>query len=308
MDNKLKLFIILVLVLCIPSIYSYQVQDISTSINVRSNGTIEINNQLNVTDINENLLILDIVPVYDLSVKINNTIPNFTYTNSKLEVYIDNYNSSELIVDVTYLTDKFTTKQDDVWNINYYPLFTDVTGIYQIILPLDAEIVNLSSDLQNNNKVNNISVINKRLVINDVNLSSFNIYYKIGNQKLVEDKNNSWILFIIIILIIVVSIFMYVSKKKKLKNKKDKGREDKEKEVNSNEKLLLGLNENEQKIIKLLLVQDGLSQQKVALKLFLPKGTVSRNIQKLEDKGYIEIKKYGVTNKIFLSSLFENKN
>jgi len=70
---------------------------------------------------------------------------------------------------------------------------------------------------------------------------------------------------------------------------------------------MLGLNENEQKIIKLLLVEDGLSQQKVALKLFLPKGTVSRNIQKLEDKGYIEIKKYGVTNKIFLSSLFENK-
>jgi len=307
MDIKLKLFIILVSCLFIPSIYSYQVQDISTSINVRSNGTLEINNQLNVTDINEDLLVLDIVPVYDLSVKINNTTPNFKYTSSKLEIYVDNYNSSELIVDVTYLTDKFTTKQDDVWDINYYPLFTDVTGVYQIILPLNAEIINLSSDLQNNNKVNNISVINKRLVINDVNLSSFNIYYKIGNQKLVEDKNNSWILFIIIILIIVVSIFMYVSKKKKLKNKKDTGREDKEKEVDSNEKLLLGLNENEQKIIKLLLVEDGLSQQKVALKLFLPKGTVSRNIQKLEDKGYIEIKKYGVTNKIFLSSLFENK-
>jgi len=234
MDIKLKLFIILVSCLFIPSIYSYQVQDISTSINVRSNGTLEINNQLNVTDINEDLLVLDIVPVYDLSVKINNTTPNFKYTSSKLEIYVDNYNSSELIVDVTYLTDKFTTKQDDVWDINYYPLFTDVTGVYQIILPLNAEIINLSSDLQNNNKVNNISVINKRLVINDVNLSSFNIYYKIGNQKLVEDKNNSWILFIIIILIIVVSIFMYVSKKKKLKNKKDTGREDKEKEVDSN--------------------------------------------------------------------------
>ena len=69
--------------------------------------------------------------------------------------------------------------------------------------------------------------------------------------------------------------------------------------------LLLGLNENEQKIIKLLLNEDGLSQKKISLKTFLPKGTVSRNIKKLESKDYILIKPYGATHKIFLGNIFK---
>ena len=55
---------------------------------------------------------------------------------------------------------------------------------------------------------------------------------------------------------------------------------------------------------------EGQSQKIIAAKSFLPKGTVSRNIQKLVDKGYIDIKKYGVSNKLFLGEVFkkgENK-
>lgn len=39
----------------------------------------------------------------------------------------------------------------------------------------------------------------------------------------------------------------------------------------------------------------------------LPKGTTSRNIKKLVSKGYLEIKKYGVSNKVFLGEIFNKK-
>lgn len=301
--NIKHICLIILVLLFIPSIFGYQAQDLSTIINVRDNGTLEISNKLLITDINQDKLIFDIVPVYDLILNISGEIPKYNYTDSKLEIDISEYKKDKITIDIIYLTDKFTKKQDNVWNITYYPVFTKSTGSYKLVLPENSEII--KEDNFTDNKYNyNISVVNNRLTITDINVSYFTLSYSFVNQKLLEKNNYKVFLFIaIIIILLTLFIFLKLRSKKKdipIVTKKEDG------DINT-KNLLLGLNENEQKIIKLLLLEDGLSQQKIALKLFLPKGTISRNTKKLQDKGYIEIKKYGVTNKIFLSSLFETK-
>jgi len=301
--NKINLYIILFLVLFLPSIYSYTTSDISTTIVVRSNGSLEVSEEFRIADFKDtNELIFNIVPVYDMIVKINNNSDlNYSYGINELVINTNDYSTNEILLNITYLTDYFTTKDSNGWNINYNPLFLDKTGNFKITFPVNSDILALSTDIKN------LHPDKDQFYVIDSNLTSFNASYKLSNQKIVSETKNNSLLFVIILIIVVGLILTYfLVYKNKSKFKKNEIKEEKP-EKNQTEKLLLGLNENEQKIIKLLLQEDGLSQQKIALKLFLPKGTVSRNIKKLEDKGYIDIKKYGVTNKAFLSSLFNQK-
>ncbi len=301
--NKINLYIIMFLVLLLPSIYSYTTSDISTTIVVRSNGSLEISEVFKVANFKDtNELVFNIVPVYDMLVKVNNNPDlNYSYGINELVINTNDYSTNEIILNITYLTDHFTTKDSNGWNINYNPLFLDKTGDFKITFPVNSDILALSTDIKN------LHPDKDQFYVIDSNLTSFNASYKLSNQKIVSETKNSSLLFVIILVIVVGLILTYfLIYKNKSKSNKLEIKEDKP-EKNQTEKLLLGLNENEQKIIKLLLEEDGLSQQKIALKLFLPKGTISRNIKKLEDKGYIDIKKYGVTNKAFLSSLFNQK-
>jgi len=306
--NKINLYILLFLVLFLPSIYSYTTNDISTNIVVRSNGSLEISEEFKVGDFKDtNELIFDIFPVYDMVVKINNDSDvNYSYGIDKLIINTSSYSINEIILKITYLTDYYTTKDSNGWNITYNPLFLDKTGNFMITFPINSEILDLSTDIQN------LHPNKDQFYIIDSNLENFKASYMLSNQKIIPKTRNNDLLFVIILVVVLGLILTYLLiYKNRIHNKKIILNTDNKKNYNikSNrtEELLLGLNENEQKIIKLLLDEDGLSQQKIALKLFLPKGTVSRNIKKLEDKGYVDIKKYGVTNKAFLSSLFDQK-
>jgi uncharacterized membrane protein len=306
--NKINLYVILFLVFFLPSIYSYTISDISTDIVVRSNGSLEVGEEFKVGDFKDtNELIFTIFPVYDMIVKINNDSDlNYSYGIDKLIINTSSYSTNEIILNITYLTDYYTTKDSNGWNINYNPLFLDKTGEFKITFPINSDILALSTDIKN------LHPDKDQFYVIDSNLTNFKASYKLSNQKIVSETKNNSLLFVIILIIVVglILAYLFIHKNKIKQNKTKLNNEDKKEynlDNNQNEKLLLGLNENEQKIIKLLLQDDGLSQQKIALKLFLPKGTVSRNIKKLEDKGYIDIKKYGVTNKAFLSSLFNQK-
>ena len=131
---------------------------------------------------------------------------------------------------------------------------------------------------------------------NQINLSFKDIAEIYINYEMPEYSSGpNYYIIILVSIIGIISIYFAYTKKPKVKNKTK----------NKSEDLLLGLNENEQKIIKVIMENEGQTQKVITAKCFLPKGTVSRNIKKLSDKGYIEIKKYGVSNKVFLGEIFK---
>jgi uncharacterized membrane protein len=277
-----KIFILMILsLLLINSVYACD-----SEIEVRANGILEVHTFITLEDVNTNLIQLPMVFVYDLKVN-SDFVIDYTYGLNTLTLNIGQINQP-INLEIIYLTDYFVSKSKDIWTIDYYPLFDTKLDNLKLILPKYAEIVSLSIPLEN------VSIKNNTFVISTNNIDSLKIDYTLNYKK--SSKNNNNYLWYIFILLFIISGIIY---------KKKFFRKNKNKRTNTKEDLLLGLNENEQKIIKLLLQEQGLSQKNLALKLYLPKGTISRNIRKLKDKGYIELKSYGITNKIFLSKIFK---
>lgn len=275
-----KILIIFTFLFLINYVCAYNIVSQETEITHNQFDVYKINERLFITDINENKLELPIVPSYDLIIKINNQrYSNISYTTDLLTIYLEP-NTSQIDLEIIYLTDYYTSKSESLWNINYGSRYLEKIDKIILTLPKDAQ----TKDLIN---ISSAKVVNGQMVITLINSNNISVSYSLVSLK----KNNYYLLLILLI----IPIYFLLKKKKRAKRPEKK-----------EDSLLLGLNENEQKIIKLLLDQkEGLTQKQISLKLFLPKGTVSRNIQKLVDKGYLEIKKYGVSNKVFLGEVFK---
>ena len=274
-----KILILLSFLFFINYVCAYNVISQETEITHNHFDVYKFDERLVLTDINTNKLEFPIVPSYDLIVKINNQrYSNISYTTDLLTINIEP-NLSNIDLEIIYLTDYYTSKSESLWNINYSSRYLEKIDKITLTLPKEAQ----TKDLTN---ISSAKVINGQMVITLLDSKEINIYYTLVSLK----KRNYYFL---LILLIIPIYFLLRKKKRTKKSEKD-------------DSLLLGLNENEQKIVKLLLDQkEGLTQKQISLKLFLPKGTVSRNITKLVDKGYLEIKKYGVSNKVFLGEVFK---
>jgi len=275
-----KILIIFTFLFLINYVCAYNVISQETEITHNHFDVYKFDERLVLTDINTNKLEFPIVPSYDLIIKINNQrYSNISYTTDLLTINIDP-NLSNIDLEIIYLTDYYTSKSESLWYVNYSSRYLEKIDKITLTLPKDAQ----TKDLTN---ISSAKVINGQMVITLLDSKEINIYYTLVSLK----KRNYY--FLLILLIIPIYFLLIKKKKRKRSEKKD-------------DSLLLGLNENEQKIVKLLLDQkEGLTQKQISLKLFLPKGTVSRNITKLVDKGYLEIKKYGVSNKVFLGEVFK---
>jgi uncharacterized membrane protein len=289
------------------NLFSYNIDGLETYISVRDNGALEVHDYLFVSNVDSNFLVLDIIPVYDLVIKVDGKKYNYySYDLDNLEIDLRHINKEvNLNLEIIYLTDFYSSKENSNWIINYKPLFFESVDNFKLDLPINSSFNTLSVDLSK------VSFNNNRFSVTDVNVSYLDINYFINDLKIGESSSRdlNYLYLGLVLFIIIVTIFFIFN----IRNKKDIYFKSNKKNIETKSKkdfndLLLGLNENEQKIVKLLLVESGLSQKKISLKLFLPKGTISRNIKKLEEKGYIEIMKYGVTNKVFLSKLFEKKH
>ena len=284
---KKQILMVFVFLAIINYNYAFSVTHQDTEIISDKFDSYKIIEKLTITDINSNTLELAIVPSYDILVKINNQkFSNFSYTTELLTLNLNNLPET-LNIEIIYLTDYYTSKKSGVWNLNYSSKHFAKINNLKITLPKDAEVKETSQPYST-------QVINGQLVITFKEVTEINVNYDL---KTVTSKNNYYLLLIFPVILIVGYLLTKIKPKKKIKTeiKKD---------------LLLGLNENEQKIIKIIMENEGQSQKIITAKSFLPKGTVSRNIKKLMDKEYIDIKKYGVSNKLFLGEVFkkgENK-
>ncbi|MFA5745460.1 MAG: winged helix-turn-helix transcriptional regulator [archaeon] len=294
MFKKRLTIIVLLLILLINYNYAYSIIQQDTTIENDSFDIYKFTDHLAISDINSETkeLVFNIPPVYDLMVKINGIKhTNISYTTDTLTINISNLSISNksLNLDLIYLTDYYTSKQEGIWQLSYISRYANKLGNIEITLPRNSKL--------NNTSENPIAIetINDSLILKFSNLNSITIDYINTPTK---TNNYSFTLITSIIILVIGTITFIIFKQK---NKKEKTIVQNK---STNENLLLGLNENEQKIMKIVIAEEGQTQKSISGKLLLPKGTISRNIQKLIDKGYLEIKKYGISNKIFLGEVF----
>ncbi|MDD4049946.1 MAG: winged helix-turn-helix transcriptional regulator [Candidatus ainarchaeum sp.] len=293
------------------NLYAYNIEKIDTLIVIREDGVLQISDKILFTEVvKSDQIVLSIVPVYDLKIKSDYKDLNYSYSLDNLTInasdccILDNTLSLEII----YLTDVFSYKNENVWSINYIPIFREYTDSFVLRFPKNTEINNLSVDYKFVEIVNNHFVLNINETVSKVDVS-----YSI-NRPGIEENSFNWSLFFIVFFVFFISsflirryVFLKKSKSSSFKNTDNNLSKENFLSKENKEDLLLGLNENEQKIIKIILEKNGMLQKNLSKECFLPKGTVSRNLKKLESKGYIEIKRYGVNKKVFLGEVFLKK-
>lgn len=292
-----NILIIIFIIFFSVNINAYNIERIDTSAILRDNGIIQVSDKLILTEVNKSDVITFLIfPVYDLKIKSDYKDLTYSYSLNTLTVNASDccILNNSLHLEIIYLTDFYSYKNGNVWSVIYYPLFKEYTDSLKFIFPKNTEIIDLSVDFQN------ISIVNNQFVLTLNNpVSSLDVNYSLNQVTLPESYNFNYFKYIFIFLILTLlfsGVYIFLRKKKKVKVIKE-----------NKEDLLLGLNENEQKIIKVIIDNEGILQKSLSKECFLPKGTVSRNLKKLESKGYIEIKRYGINKKVFLGKVFSKK-
>jgi len=300
MKNYYFLLLLLIVLFSVNS-FAYNIEKIDTSITVIENGILQVNDIVLFTEIKKgDSIVLPIIPVYDLKIKNTNKDINYNYSFNTLTINLNNccILDNSLTLEIIYLTDVYSFKNGNVWSVSYLPIFKEYVDSFSLILPKKTEIISLSLDYRN------VTIQdNKFLVTYNEPISYFDINYSIHFSSMIDKKPFNWFLFFMIFFISFFVFFVLV----KFILKKKKSLISSNKEKIEAEDLLLGLNENEQKIIKIVLEKNGILQKNLSKECFLPKGTVSRNLKKLEGKGYIDVKRYGVNKKVFLGKVFSKK-
>lgn len=174
-----------------------------------------------------------------------------------------------------------TSKTKDFWLIDINtPVFENF--YYSFLLPKNTEINHISSTnkIRITNKDNRVNII----AIGENEPIQIKIQYSFISSSFIS-KNNSW-LYVLFVFIGLVS-FLFVNFKK---NKKSK--------PITNNIMLSDLNNRQKEIIAILKKEKMVTQKYLLNKLNIPKGSLSRNLKSLEAKELIEIKKFGLTNKI----------
>jgi len=289
--NYLWLFLAIIFISF--NLSGYQITSIDSKITIRDDGILQISDSVVITEVDPSVeIVLPLIPVYDLKINSNQKSLSYKYSLNSLNISVSDccLVDQSLFLEIVYLTDKYTSKSEGLWSIDYYPIFNEYTDSLEVTFPEYTEIRNVSMDLRF------ISPEGNRFILNYKDpVTNLTIDYLLKLSPFSEKNNffiNFFIPFIIAFSLTFFGLRRYSRSKKNKFLKKD---------------LLLGLNENEQKIIKVVIEKNGIFQKYLDKETFLPKGTVSRNLKKLEDKGYVSIKKFGVNNKVFLGEVFSKK-
>lgn len=185
-------------------------------------------------------------------------------------------------------TDILTSKNKENW------LFELKTPIFEnyycaILLPKNIQInyINSPNPVRITNKDNRIQIISTG---QDQNIQ-IKIQYKKNNFK--ETYNYFWFGLIFGIIVTVCFLVLFFKNKKRRNNKEPEQVTD---------TLLEELSDRQKEIIDILNSKKIVTQHYLLKELKMPKSSLSRNLKSLETKEIIEIKRYGITNKILLKN------
>jgi uncharacterized membrane protein len=290
--NYLLLFLVLIFISF--NLSGYQIDSIHSKITIRDDGILQISDSVIIKNVDHSIdVVLPLIPVYDLKVNSSQKSLSYIYSLDSLIISVSDccLVDNSLFLEIVYLTDRYTSKKEGLWSIDYYPIFNDYTDSLEIKFPEYTEIRNVSTDLRFISPEGNKFVLSYKDPV-----SSFKVDYLLKPTSF-PDRSFSFLNFLIPFFIAFTLTFFGLRKYNKYKKNN----------LNNKDELLLGLNENEQKIIKVVIEKNGILQKYLDKETSLPKGTVSRNLKKLENKGYVSIKSFGVNNKVFLGNVFLKK-
>jgi hypothetical protein len=303
MLSKTTTILLVILLLFSTSVYAYEITSFNTEIEVYNDGVAKVINHiiLDTTDIKETFS----VPVFSPdSVIVKDEDEELKFAILGTEIIIQpRMKMKDYKVNVQYLTNTLTSKNNDIWSITYsIPKYKDINvdKVYKagliLSLPSTVTISKFSDDgfiFSENGKINigwkfdlksdedtKIEVTYNNILNRGVDL------IKIGFYSLL-----TIILFVVIFFCMKKGYFKIT--KRITKGKKDilKTLEDKEKEV----------------IILLLGNKHQLYQSKIHKDTSISKATLSRIIKRLEERTLIEVRPSGNTNLILLQEWFIKK-
>ena len=170
--------------------------------------TYKIKDSLIVSNINNNQLVFDIVPCYDVIVKINNhKTDSISYNLNTLTINLnDNLKDLEKInIEIIYLTDYYTNKEKGTWILNYNSRYKDKIDELKITLP-KCKNPRYSSGAT-------AQVINKQINLSLKEIAETHINYETPESS---SGPNYFVMSLVLIIGIVSFYFAY----KKTKSKK----------------------------------------------------------------------------------------
>ena len=193
---------------------------------------------------------------------------------------IDVTNSSD---SVSFRTQSFTEKKGLVWNVAYTSPFD--AGL-TIRFPAGARVTGGDGEIET---MDGLIYLYKSMSAGEETNIEYSLY--------AEKEEPPFLLYLAVILIAagIILAYKFYSAKPKLSVRQN---------MSVDEKKLELLPETERKIVEFLLRHDGMTQKDVEAGVSLPKSTVSRVLKTLENKGFVERKKVGLSKKIFLSQSF----
>jgi uncharacterized membrane protein len=211
------------------------------------------------------------------------------------------------------LTDKLTSKQAQIWKINF-----TLTGYFTefsttIYLPQTARLTRIEASKELSYYIN---AENESLAIEiegfDINDPNFTVNYKLAaatqpQPKLEIEKYIILILSGSGILIAIFALWKWLEKQQE--EIPEVPKEENIVLTPEMQKVIETLNENERQIVEVLIKHKGrLTQAKIRYETGIPKSSLTGIIYSLERKKIVNKIKYGRTNVIELSSWFLGKN
>lgn len=207
---KLKVFLIFLIILfSINNIHSNNIDYQETSIRILDEEYLEITETLKIIVVDKSQeIILPIIPLKELRIDTIFKDVVYSYNLDNLTINVSNccILNNSIYLDIIYVTDYFYLKEDDFYKIRYYPIFSDISDKFEVFLPNNKRIIEMSHSLDY------ISVLNEGFLIflKDVN------YFEVVFLDTELFKNNNNILeYIIIILIFIILFLIYLNYKKK---------------------------------------------------------------------------------------------
>lgn len=176
-----------------------------------------------------------------------------------------------------FSTDEYTSKEGSEWTIVYImPCDGDLT----VRFPAGARLIEGSGESYVEDGLLHVNTEAKGDEAVEFRYSFF------------REKETEWWPILAVLMVVGALVIFLLTKRKK---------EAVSTEKQDTEKKLELFPDVEKKIVKILMERDAITQKELEAVVDMPKSTLSRTLNRLEEKGFIERKKVGLSKKIFIT-------
>ncbi len=201
------------------------------------------------------------------------------FTSSHDQNLTINFFEKQRQINISFKTYMLTSKIYEKWTFSGRQDFLNQSIEQSVFLPTNYEILQCTPNCSFSS--NKEYIIAKTFSKQPI----FLVYKPKSNTNQKKAKFDFMPLFLLILFLLLILILFLFKKKIFIRKKPE---------------TLPGLLENEKQIYLLVKQNPGITQKKLSSSVSFPKSTVSRIIRRLRNRDIFIVKKYGMTNKIYL--------